>query len=79
MNEDMSPARYIREHIFGVQTQAEFAELLDYSQANISRIETGAQRPGAEYQERVRSAARRKGLRWDNNWFFEVPRRRRVA
>lgn len=68
----MTPARYIREHVFGCLTQIEFAEALGYEQATISRFENG-QRLSAEAQERIRVLAATRGVAWDNNWFFDLP------
>jgi transcriptional regulator with XRE-family HTH domain len=73
---ELSTARYIREHVFGIPTQAEFARLLNYTQATISRIETGEIALGRDYQDRVRALARDRGVRWNDTWFFEVPKRR---
>ena len=69
-----TPARFIRERVFGVKTQDEFAQLLGYQQATISRFETGEQPLSTKAQERIRQLARRKRIEWDNNWFFEVPK-----
>jgi transcriptional regulator with XRE-family HTH domain len=74
---DLSTARYIREHVFGIPTQAEFARLLNYTQATISRIETGEIRAGPDFQERVRDAARKRKIKWNDSWFFEVPKHQR--
>ena len=69
-----SPARFIRECVFGVKTQDEFAQMLGYQQATISRFETGEQPLSTKAQERIRHLARRRRIDWDNNWFFEVPK-----
>lgn len=70
----LTPARFIREHVFGVDTQDAFAALLGYRQATISRFETGEQPLSTKAQERIRQLARRRKVTWDNNWFFEVPK-----
>ncbi len=69
----MTPALFIRTHVFGLRTQDEFAELLSYTQAQISRFESGMPLSRMA-QERIRNAAREKQIAWDNNWFFEVPK-----
>jgi len=69
----MTPALYIRKHVFGFSTQREFAEALGYSQAQISRLEDGMAF-SSEAQGRIRAYANLKSVSWDNNWFFEVPR-----
>lgn len=68
----MTPARYIREHVFGIRTQREFAEALGYEQATISRFESGLQF-SSEAQKRIRDLAAARCVSWDNNWFFAVP------
>jgi transcriptional regulator with XRE-family HTH domain len=73
---ELSTARYIREHVFGIPTQAEFARLLNYTQATISRFETGEIVAGRDFQERVRALARERKVRWNDRWFFEVPKHR---
>lgn len=67
----MTPAVYIREHVFGFRTQEEFAAALNYEQPQISRWENGAPF-SSKAQERIQALARERGIAWDNNWFFEV-------
>jgi transcriptional regulator with XRE-family HTH domain len=67
-----NPARFIRLHVFGFATQAEFAQALGYEQATISRFERGMPF-SSEAQKRIRELAQRRGIKWDNNWFFEAP------
>jgi transcriptional regulator with XRE-family HTH domain len=73
MSEVLTSARFIRETIFGVRTQREFGELLDYSQSRISRLENGIEPMSREWMERVRALAKSRGVEWDDKWFFEVP------
>lgn len=68
-----TPAKFIRERIFGISTQEEFADMLGCAQATISRYETGELRLSRDAQDAIRLAARERGLRWDNNWFFDIP------
>ena len=72
MSETITPARFIRETIFGIKRQAEFAELLGYEQPTISRFETGM-RLSAEAQERILHLARARNIPFDSNWFWNVP------
>lgn len=76
-----TPAQYIREDVFGIETQKEFGDLLGYGQGGISRFESGARRITVEFQFRVRAAAKQRQIKWDDNWFFDVPTapERRVA
>jgi len=68
----VTPARYIRLHVFGYPTQEAFAAALGFTQAHISRFEKG-QQFSSEAQSRIRELAAKKNIHWDNNLFFEVP------
>lgn len=72
MTDACTPARFIREKIFRFGTQREFAEALGYEQATISRFESGLAFSSVA-QLRIRKLAAERGIRWNNNWFFEVP------
>lgn len=67
------PARFIRERVFGVPTQKEFAELLGVKQASISRWETGENGPSKAAIARMKALAERRRIKWDYKWVFEVP------
>lgn len=58
--------------MFGIETQREFADLLGYEQATISRFESGL-RLSAEAIERIRTLALSRGIEWDDKWLFETP------
>lgn len=73
MSEKKTPARYIRENVFKCDTQEKFAQILDVDQATVSRWETGKRRLDRTAQEKIRAVAKERGIKWDNNWFFEVP------
>jgi transcriptional regulator with XRE-family HTH domain len=68
----ITPAQYIRTHVFRCETQEEFAHLLGYNQSQISRFERRTL--SRQAQERIRDAAKKKKIRWDDRWFFEVPK-----
>ena len=68
----MTPALHIRLHVFSVATQREFAEALGYEQPTVSRWESG-EAFSSEAQRRIRELAQCRSIKWDNNWFFEVP------
>lgn len=81
----MNALTHIREVIFGM-TQKQFAELLSVNQSTVSRWETGKLHPSRGEMERIRAHARKRGIAWDDRWFFEppasvraAPRKRRVA
>ena len=74
----MNPALYIRQQVFGCQTQDAFAQLLGASQAAISRWEKDGRVPG-RWQDLVRRKANELRLEWDDRWFFSVPSAARRA
>jgi hypothetical protein len=68
----MNPAEHIRLSVFGCGTQARFAELLDTTQATVSRWESNGIIPRTR-MDLIRSLAIQSGLEWDDRWFFESP------
>jgi len=74
-----TPFRYIRENVFHVGTQAVFAEMLGYTQAQVSRLERGERRISRDAQDRIRGLATAKKIAWNDSWFFEVPAEDRAA
>jgi transcriptional regulator with XRE-family HTH domain len=68
----LTPALFIRSTVFGFGTQREFADALGYEQPTVSRWERG-EGFSSEAQKRIRVLAKERGVKWDNNWFFEVP------
>jgi transcriptional regulator with XRE-family HTH domain len=66
------PLFHIRKKVFGV-TQAEMALIAGVSQATISRWEEGRQSPDHDALARIRSRATKRGIPWDDRWFFEAP------
>ena len=68
----MNPMFHIRKNVFAV-TQAEMARIAAAGQAAVSRWENGVTFPTAVQLERIRVEARRRGLDWDDSWFFETP------
>lgn len=73
----MTPVEYIRTQVFGM-TQAALANVLNTTQASISRWESQGYFP-PEAQSKVREMARAKGLGWSDSWFFEVPKPEKIA
>ncbi len=59
----------IRRNIFEV-SQAEMATIAGTSQATVSRWEAGQLYPSLPQMEAIRSEASRRGLPWDDGWFF---------
>jgi DNA-binding transcriptional regulator YiaG len=68
----MHPIEHIRKRIFDV-SQTVFGEIAGTTQASVSRWESGEQHPDLNEMERIRAAARERGIAWDDRWFFEVP------
>jgi DNA-binding transcriptional regulator YiaG len=68
----MHPIEYIRKHIFGV-TQDAFAKIAGTKQSSVSRWESGTLHPDHGEMERIRNAARARGIPWNDQWFFELP------
>jgi transcriptional regulator with XRE-family HTH domain len=68
----MKPLAHIRKIVFCV-TQAEMASIVRVSQGTISRWEAGIASPDTEDMRRIRAAATRRKLDWDDRWFFEAP------
>ena len=68
----MSAIVHIRKSVFDV-SQAQFARIAGTTQGSVSRWERGEQEPGHSEMERIRAEAMRRGLDWDDRWFFEPP------
>lgn len=67
----MEAIKHIRTQIFRV-TQAEFASIVGVAQASISRWESGAA-PSLTELRAIRMAALKRGINWNDRYFFEVP------
>lgn len=67
---ETKPIEHIRKTIFDVN-QAQFGEIAGTTQASVSRWENGQQEPSLGEMDRIRAAARARGLPWDDRWFFE--------
>lgn len=78
MADVITPARFLRERVFGVPTQDAFALMLRCSQAQVSRMERSG-RISRRMQDRMRELAAQQGLRLSGDWFFEVPGESREA
>jgi len=68
----MNPMLHIRKNVFAV-TQAEMAQIARASQPAYSRWENGETTPTLNQMDHIRSEALRRGLNWDDSWFFEAP------
>lgn len=75
MYSSMNAVKHIRERVFKL-TQAPFAALAGVSQPTVSRWEEAdcqGSEPTREQMARIRAAAIKRGIEWDDRWFFEVP------
>jgi predicted transcriptional regulator len=68
----MNPMLYIRKKVFGA-TQGEMAEIVGVTQGTVSRWETGELEPRLPELDLIREEARRRRLRWKDEWFFKAP------
>jgi hypothetical protein len=68
----ITPALFIRRHVFGFDSQQPFADLLKTSQVTISRWEQGQDIPPSK-QGQIRTLAKERGHEWNDSWFFDVP------
>jgi len=68
----MSTLLHIRKEVLGI-SQAEMAEIASTTQATISRWERGELHPDLPQMTRIRCEALRRGLAWDDSFFFSHP------
>jgi len=64
--------RWIRTKVFVLQ-QEEFAALLELPRTRLSKYENGVHPVPKEVMDKVRIAAKEKGLPFSADWFFEAP------
>lgn len=67
----MNPLQHIRKSILDL-TQAEMAEIAGVRQATVSRWEHGELEPSRDELDRIRTEALKRGVEWDDKWFFEA-------
>ena len=69
--ERMSPMKHIRTSVLDV-SQIALAEIAEVNQATVSRWEAGESEPSRAQMAAIRAYARRRGIKWNDRWFFEV-------
>ncbi|WP_185982841.1 helix-turn-helix domain-containing protein [Aureimonas mangrovi] len=74
----MRPITFIRTDVFK-ETQKAFGRIAGVSQGTVSRWEAGDLAPAQAEMIRIRNAAIRLGLPWDDAWFFVLPTRQLAA
>jgi predicted transcriptional regulator len=66
----MSSLLHVRKNVLRI-TQSEMAALTGARQATVSRWETGELEPDRLQLRAIREEAIKRGLAWDDRWFFE--------
>lgn len=67
----MNRLLHIRTQVFGLP-QAGMAEIAKVSQGTVSKWETDQLQPDRREMDRIRREAHKRGLDWDDRWFFEA-------
>lgn len=62
----------LRKRIFA-ETQTGFGVIAGVSQATVSKWEKGLSSPELDQLRRIRAEALRRGLSWNDSWFFDLP------
>jgi predicted transcriptional regulator len=65
--------RYIRTVVLRLSQRA-LADIVLTSQPSVARWEAGQQVPDLRHMQRIRAAARKACVPWNDTWFFEAPR-----
>lgn len=68
----MNALRHIRKSVFGL-SQADLATIASVSQGTVSKWENGNLSPTQDEMARIRDEAAKRGLDWNDSWFFENP------
>lgn len=66
---NMGAIEHIRKAVLGV-TQADLGAIVGVTQATVSRWENGEGAPSLDEMARIRTAAKARGIDWDDAWFF---------
>lgn len=66
----MNMIKHIRLNLFGMTTQGEFAAAIGVTQATVSRLESGSEIT-LTVAKSIRSAAKERGIEWDDALLFE--------
>ncbi len=72
MTRKTNPVRYVREIVFKCSTISKFAREIGANRVNASRWETWEHFPYSA-MVKIRKLAKKRGLDWDDSYFFEVP------
>lgn len=78
MNSRMNAVLHLRKQVLGIN-QSALAAIAGATQATVSRWETGELSPDLNQLSAIREEVKRRGLEWDDAWFFETPIAERAA
>lgn len=68
----MTPMLHVRKTVLDLN-QAELAKIAGTSQGTVSKWETGELEPDRDQLALIRAEIHRRGIDWDDRWFFEAP------
>lgn len=68
----MNEIKNIRKNVFGL-TQTEFAAIAGVVQATVCRWEKGILHPSLIEMRAIRSAAKERGVKWNDELFYSIP------
>lgn len=66
-----TPMKRIRKDILRIK-QGDMARIAGVSQATACKWERGTLEPRLSEMARIRDEAARRGIAWDDNWFFDL-------
>ena len=72
MAKKSNPVRYVRLAVFRCSTISDFAREIGANRVNASRWESWGHFPYSAMLK-IRKLAKKRGLNWDDSYFFEVP------
>jgi DNA-binding transcriptional regulator YiaG len=67
----MNTLKHVRIAVFRCN-QVEFAAIAGVRQGTVSRWEAGQLQPSLQQMRLIREEAKRRGIVWDDRWFFEA-------
>lgn len=74
----MNTVTHIRKQVLQIN-QSALAAIAGATQATVSRWENGELSPDLNQLSAIREEVKRRGLEWDDSWFFETPAPERAA
>ncbi|MDR7037372.1 transcriptional regulator with XRE-family HTH domain [Methylobacterium sp. BE186] len=68
----MTPLLFIRSQVLKI-TQTQMAAIAGVGQSTVSKWERGSLEPSRDELARIRAEARRRRIKWRDEWFFVSP------